>query len=393
MVDAVRSLDSDRQVTRFGVRALEETGELAAQQGIRHALVVTDEGMARTPWLAAVEASLRNAGVDATTFRGVTPTPLLGDVEAAVAAFREARCDGVVSLGGGSTHDVAKAAALLARNEGTLHDYAHENRMPDGKAPHIAVNATAGTGAERSGYAFITQEHGHEHTILHGDLLVPEVAVLDPRVHATMPARLTAATGLNALSHAVEAYLSTAHTEASDAKALAAVAAIREHLPRAVADGDDLAVRAAMAEAAYHAAEAFDAAGLGLVDSISLVVSGLFNVGHSTANALLLPHVLRHDGLALEGRLGPLCAALGASGGSVDGCVQAVLDLEAAVGIHETLADRGLTRDDLYLVAHSILRHPFNARNPVPLDEAGLAQVFLDAVEGEAPAPTPPAGS
>lgn len=383
----VRSLDLDRQTARLGVGALQEVGALAAANGIHHALLVTDDGLARTPWLEAVRHDLRKAGVDVTEYRGVSSPPVLQNVTGAVAAMGTAGCDGVVSLGGGSVHDVAKAAALLARSDATLHQLAHGEAEPGGKAPHVAVSTTAGTGAERSAYAFITDEHGREHTVLHHPSLVPEAAVIDPRTHATLPARATATTGLNALAHAVEAYLSTAHTDASDARALVAVQGIRIHLPRAVEHGDDLDARAAVAEAAYHAAEAFDEAGLGLVDSISLVLTALFDVDHGTANALLLPHVLAYDADGLGDRAGALCDALGVeppedAGAAGRACVDAVRALEAHVGVGGDLHDLGVSWDDLYLLRHAVLHHPFTARNPRPLDEAGLAEIFAGAVQG-----------
>ncbi len=387
---SVRTLESTRQVTRIGAHSLEETGELAAQQGIHHALIVTDAGLSRTHWRADLERSLRNADVDVSVFSDVHSTPGLEVVAAAIAAIRDNGCDGVVSLGGGSCHDVAKVAALLTASRASFHAIAHGERAPDGKLPHVAVNTTAGSGAERSGYAFIMEEKGHEHTVVHHKLLVPEVAVLDPRIHVGMPPALTADSGLNALAHAIEAFLSTAHTDGSDERALKAIGGIMEHLPRAVSNGSDVEVREAMAEASYQAAEAFDAAGLGIVDSISLVLSSLFSIGQSSANGMILPYVMQFDALAVDGpRTSALCEVLGVEAGggspSMADAVQAVQHLRRKVGQSESLADRGVSWDDLYLVSHAILRHPFTSRNPRPLDKAGLAEIFLDALQGESP--------
>ncbi len=392
MVMAVRSLDSGHQVTRIGPHCLEETGELAAQQGIQHILVVTDAGMARTQWFAALLKSLRNADLDVSEYRGVSATPGLHHVDEALAVIRSAGCDGVVSLGGGSCHDVAKVAALLARSSASFHELSHEQQAPEGKLPHVAVNTTAGTGAERSGYAFIMEDAGHEHTVIHHALLVPEVAILDPRIHVGMSQGLTAETGLNALAHAVEAYLSTAHTDASDAYALTAIRTLRTHLPVVVRDGTHLEAREAMAEGAYRAAQAFEEAGLGIVDSISLVLSSVFNIGQSSANGIILPHVMQYDALSVEeSRAKALCDALGAKASEGEDWMQAAITgvhaLKRSVGQTRTLADHGVTWDDLYLIHHAVLMHPFTSRNPKPLDEEGLTQIFLDALQGPAKVP------
>jgi alcohol dehydrogenase class IV len=144
-----------------------------------------------------------------------------------------------------------------------------------------------------------------------------------------------------------------------------------------------------MAEAAYHAGVAFNQGGLGIVDSISLVVSSLFNVGHSAANAIVLPHVMAYDAFSVQRRMGDIAHALGMKpeGQSrrqlAQAAIEGVVDLKAQVGLRESLADRGMTWDDLYLVAHAILRHPFIKRNPRPLDEAGLQTILLDAMESQ----------
>lgn len=378
----------DRQIVRFGVGTLEEAGALAAQAGIHRALLVTDHAMDRTPWPVEVLRSLREAGVEATVYQEVSSPPALATVLEAKEALERRGADGVVSVGGGSVHDVAKVAAALVGSGATFEALAHEGREPSGSLPHVAVGTTAGTGAERSSYAFVIQEHGHEHRVLHHPLLAPDVAIIDPRTHTTLSPRRTAAAGLSALGRGVEAFLSRAHTPSSDASALVAVSGIHGHLVRAVEQGDDLEARTAVASAADRAAQAFEVAGLGLMDSIGLVLSGLFSIDHNTANAVVLPHVMRYEAGSLGSRAEALCLALGLDpvgdeAAQSRACVQAVRDLQSQVGLWQSLRDLGLAWDDLYLIRNSILRHPFSARDPRVLDEEGLAQVFLDALQGQ----------
>lgn len=384
--ETVRTLESTSQVTRLGAGALHEIGASARQQGITKALLVTDAHLGHSEAAHVIERRLADHGIGMELCVCVTPTPLVHDVDEAVERLGKAGCDGVVSLGGGSAHDVGKGVALLGRNGGTIHEYAHEQKTADATLPHIAVSTTAGTGAEMSSYAFFVEEHGHEHTILWHDILVPEVAIIDPVTHVSMPQHVTAATGINALSDAIEAYVSRSHTDASDEAALEAIRLIGENLPTAYHDGHDLEARTRMAEAAYKAGTAFNAAGLGIVDSISLVVSSLFNIGHSTANAIVLPHVMAYDAFSVEGRMGDIAKALGKDPGTgrqamAQAAVEAVEDLKQEVGLTENLADRGMTWDDLYLCAHAILRHPFIKRNPRDLDEEGLTKILLDSME------------
>lgn len=381
----VQSLSSDLQMTRFGVGALHEIGDVAQRLGITRALVIADPHLVHQEAFHVLQSHLEGAGIACVVSDQVTPTPLYSDVHTAVEAAEG--CDGVVSFGGGSASDIGKVAALLGKNGGSIHAYAHEEADADSTWPHIAVPTTAGTGAESSSYAFLLEEHGHEHTILHHPILMPAAAVVDPLVHVTMSPRLTATTGMNALSHAVEAYVSRAHTDASDEAALEAIRLVHDHLPKAVADGGDLDARTGMARASYQAGRAFNLAGLGIVDSISLVLSSLFNIGHSAANAIVLPHLLAYDAYAVEDRLRDVAKALGRDPAGMDrrevaeAAIEAVAELKERIGVTQTLADRGISWDDLYLCSHAILRHPFIARNPRPLDERGLQEILLDSME------------
>lgn len=387
----VESLASNGQVARFGAGAIYEVGRLARDAGITHALLVTDKHFVPGEAVRVVRQSLAKEGIDCTVFPVPPRTPLQADVGAATGVLRGNDCDGVLSLGGGSVQDIGKCTALLASNPGTLHRFAHGQEPIAETLPTIAIPSTAGTGAERSAYAFVIDEQGREHMVIHDDHLVPRVAIIDPLLHVSMPRKLTAATGLNALAGAVEAVLSPQHTDASDEDATAAIRAISENLRAAVNDGEDLDARAALARASYQAGKAFEASGLGIVDSISLVLQSIFDIPASTANAILLPHVMRYERIAAEDRLDRVAEALGtpAARDEEHAAVAAVKELQQDVGFTQDLSDYGLSWDDLYLVSRNILHHPFADRDPRPLDEEGVVDILADAMGRQETSSTP----
>lgn len=393
---------SEEPFVRIGCGALHEVGIIAERLGLHKVLLVCDPHFESSPAADLVETKLYEHNVASHRIASVTPTPRYADVAAAVEALTANGCDGVLSLGGGSTIDVGKATTLLGKHGGTIREYAHEETVVDSALPHIAVPTTAGTGAESSGYAFLLEDHGHEHTILHHDILKPVAVVIDPLVHVGMPSHVTATTGLNALCDAIEAYVSRSHTDEADSLALQAMHLIAENLPKAYADPEDLDARKGMARAAYLAGIAFEQAGLGIVDSIGLVLSEMFNIGQSAANAILLPHVMAYDAFSVGERMADVAQAMGKdvegldARGAAQTAIEAVQDLKETVGLTETLADRGLSWDDLYLCASQILNHPFIKRNPRPLDEEGLTRILLDSMETQAiivDEPPEPSGS
>ncbi len=375
-LDQIRTMESGEQITRLGPGATGRLGEVAEALAVRRVLLVTDPRLMATDGARFCETVLRRANVLTIPFVHVSSTPLASQGEAAAEAAWDNRCDGVVSLGGGSAIDIGKAAAFLAQGQ-TVQQHAHGDAKGR-DLPHIAIPTTAGTGAESSCYAFFLQERGHEHTVLEGPTLVPDAAILDPLLHTSMPAGLTASTGANALADALEALVGPTATEASDADAAAAVHAIFEALPKAVADGHDLAARETMVEAAYRAGRAFAVAGLGAVDSISLVLSSIYNVGQSEANAMVLPAVLGFHAQddACRAKFEQV-----APGKDIEATVRGFL---RSVGLRKRLVDVGIGWDDVYLCANAILRHPFNQRAPHRLTPDALGEVLVSAIEARA---------
>jgi len=382
----VERLGSGGRTTLLGPGALLETGALARRLGMGRALVVTDRHLVDGEALRTLRQRLEAEGIRTAVTTDVTSPPLESDIQAGVRVCLGTACDGIVTLGGGSVHDVGKAVAVLAAQGGSVHEYAEDalgarRRRVERKLPHIAVSTTAGTGAEISSFAFVTETAGHAHAVLHDPRLVPDATVIDPLTHTTMPGEVTAATGMNALSSAVEAFLSLAHTVQSDEAALEAMRAIRDSLPKAYEDGRDLDARGAMAKAAYQAGVAFDEAGLGIVDSISLVLSSVYSLPHSLANAIVLPYAMAYDA-GSEDRMRQIAEALGKKPGRdpAEAAIDAVKRLRERVGITQDLGGLGLDEDIVYLCADRILHHPFMRRNPRVVDRDGLVGILLDAL-------------
>jgi alcohol dehydrogenase len=275
----------------FGRGAFERVGELVRGWSPR-ALIVTDGGMRAAGLLDRLLERLAGAGVEAVVHDGVEPNPTVAQVEAGLAAGAGRNIGIIVSLGGGSAHDAAKMIALIAANGGTVADYAGTDRSRHRAVPLVAVNTTAGSGAEVSRYAVITDPARRAKIVVADRHLIPRLALEDPLLTVSLPANQTMATGLDALTHAIEATVSTDASAVSDLYAARAIGLIREHLPRAVRDGSDLDAREAMLLASMLAGYAINGALAGAVHALAHALGGAYDLPHGTCNGLLLPAVV-----------------------------------------------------------------------------------------------------
>ena len=259
-------------------------------------------------------AACAGAGVAVATYGGVTSEPVLEFVEGALALLRAEGCDGVIAIGGGSVIDTAKATAALATNGGRLPEYEGVDRFRAPPLPLIAVPTTAGTGSEATRAAVITDRQRNVKMLLMADALLPRAAVDDPLLTLTVPPGPTAAAGLDALTHAVEAYLSRRAQPLTDTLALAAMRTIPEALPRAWRDGSDLQAREAMMTAQLQAGLAFSNSSVALVHGMARPLGAHFGVPHGLANAMLLPEVLRFTLPGAPERFARIAEAMGGAG-------------------------------------------------------------------------------
>lgn len=294
-------------------------------------------------------------------------------------------CDIVIPVGGGSPIDCAKGIALLATNGGRVQDYEGLDRSKKAMLPMIAVNTTAGTASEMTRFTIITDEARHVKMAIVDWHITPSVSINDPELMVSMPRDLTAATGMDALTHAVEAYVSTAATPVTDAAAIAAIKLIAHDLPRAVANGEDLEAREKMAYAQFLAGMAFNNASLGYVHAMAHQLGGLYDLPHGVCNAVLLPHVCRFNLIARTERFAEVATALGARTeglaplDAAEQAVQAIQQLARAVGIPKGLRELGVKEADFPRLAENAMHDACMLTNPRKATLADVGAMFAAA--------------
>jgi alcohol dehydrogenase class IV len=367
---------------RFGAGRVAELADACGRFDIARPLVVTDRGLAKTTLAARVLEAAAKDGLAPRMFAGVQENPTGADVAAGVAAFHEGQCDGVVALGGGSGLDCGTTIALLAGCGGSPWRFAwsgHEAAQDErGAYSIIAVPTTAGTGAEVEPSAIITDSSiPAKRAILHPALL-PKVVIADPELTTSLPANLTAATGMDALSHSLEALCISSFHPMADAIAASGIAMVGKWLPIAVAEPANLEARAGMMAAAIMGATAFGK-GLGAMHALSHAIGALHGHHHGLTNAVLMPYVLTFNRSAIEPAMALIAASLQLSGESFSSVRAWIIDLRRRIGIPETLASLGVTRDDFPAIAELAARDICAGMNPVPVDASALEGILQSA--------------
>jgi alcohol dehydrogenase class IV len=371
---------------RFGPGRIAELPDACRALGMARPLLVTDPGLAKLPMVEHATALNGKAGLPTAVFADVKPNPVGRNVDDGVAAFRAHKADGVIAFGGGSALDVAKAIALMVGQTRPLWDF--EDREDwytrvnvAGMAPCVAVPTTSGTGSEVGRVSVITDERDHVKKLIFHARMQPAIVIDDPELTVGLPAGLTAATGMDALSHNLEAYCAPGFHPMADGIALEGMRLIRDWLPAAVKDGKDVAARSYMMVASTMGATAFQK-GLGAMHALSHPIGAHFDTHHGRTNAVVMPYVLAFNRAAIEEKMAALARYIGlpkASGGAV---IDWVLELRQTIGIEHTLKDLGVGPEHAGRIAPEAARDPSAPSNPVPLDEAKLATLFRDAAEG-----------
>ena len=370
----------------FGLNSLAEAGFSAARLGAQRPFVVTDPGVIAAGWVSEVVGYLRDAGLSPGIWAGVTPNPKDHEVAAGYDEYLAFGGDVIIGIGGGSCLDAAKGIAILTGNGGSIVDYAGVDRVTRPIPPLLMIPSTAGTGSDVSQFCIITDTANAVKVTIMGRALVPEISLTDPRLLTTMPQDLAAATGLDALTHAVESYVSLGHNPLADGHALSAARLVNAALQRSVDRPDDLRAGLCMAQASLEAGLAFSNAILGATHAMSHQVGGLLDLPHGVVNGVLLPHVIRYNAAEVPERFAQLAAAMGLEVDGVPDDVAAemlaehVQCLANRVGAPLRLSELGVTPADVDRLATTALNDACLTTNPRPASFQDIAAIFRQAL-------------
>ena len=373
----------------FGIGAIGKLPGVVRAVGCDAAVIVTDAVLAETPVVARVAEVLADAGVAVSTFAGVHPNPTTADIAAgadvvAEAAARSGRV-GLVAVGGGSPIDAAKGIALAAVNpqRGRDLDYRSAFRVP--ALPIVAVPTTAGTGAETNAFGVVTDPGTRRKFYVGHASTLPAAAVLDPDLTVGLPPHATAATGMDALTHALESYLSVRANPWSDGIALQVIRMVAANLPRAYADGTDREARSQMLLAGHMAGIGMSTTGLGLCHAIGHSIGGRFGVAHGVALTMVLPQVLEFNAAVCADRMPDIAFALGVgragrtAGWHTGAVIAAVARLADLIGMTHALADFGISAADFDQIAADALDDEVLANTPRRPESADIRSILLAA--------------
>jgi alcohol dehydrogenase class IV len=368
---------------RFGAGRISEIADACSVAGMSKPLLVTDRGLANLPITQHTLDLLESAGLGRAMFAEVDPNPNEKNLAAGLEAYRAGGHDGVIAFGGGSGLDLGKVVAFMCGQTRPVWDYEDVGDWwtradADKIAPIICVPTTAGTGSEVGRAGVLSNSETHEKKIIFHPKILAAVVICDPELTVGMPKMITAGTGMDAFAHCLEAYCSPHYHPMSQGIAVEGMRLVKEYLPRAFADGNDLEARAHMMSAAAMGATAFQK-GLGAIHALSHPIGAFYNSHHGTTNAVVMAPVLKFNRAAIETRIDALGAYLGIGGG-FDGFYDYVNALNASLGIPANLTELGVTNPDLDWLVASALKDPSVGGNPVAMTVANTRALFEDCL-------------
>ena len=390
MIDQYPSLRANWSyptAVRFGPGRIVELPDALAAAGIAKPLLVTDPGLVDLPIVATALEILKKAKIPVAVFSKVDGNPTLKNLDDGIAAYKAGGHDGVIAFGGGSAMDVGKLIAFMSGQTRPVFDF--EDREDwwtranaGGIAPIVAVPTTAGTGSEVGRAAVVTDPSDHTKKIIFHPLILPKVVISDPELTIGLPPKITAWTGMDALSHCLEAYCSPFFHPLGEGIALEGMRLVKEWLPVAVADGHNIQARAFMLAASSMGAVAFQK-GLGAMHSMSHPCSGLRGTQHGLTNAVVMPYVLAYNAPVLGERLAALARYLDLPKAGTEGVIAWVLKLRQEIGIPHTLKEIGVDEDMIAEGAPMAENDPSTGGNPRPVTARDYEALYLKAIRGE----------
>ncbi len=373
-------------VNLMGRGCVKEIGKKVKMFKANKVLVVTDKPLVKAGIVKKVTDILDEEKINYVLYDEVKPNPSVKNVEDGLKIYKGERCDLIVAIGGGSSIDCAKAIGIVATNGGNIKDYEGLDKSEKPMPPFIAVNTTAGTASEMTRFTIITDTDRNVKMAIVDWHVTPTVSINDPELMVSMPQSLTASTGMDALTHAIEAYVSTIATPLTDSAALKAIELISKYLKPAVANGENMEARDKMAYAEFLAGMAFNNASLGHVHAMAHQLGGFYDLPHGVCNAILLPHVERFNSIACPEKFVDIAKAMGekTEGTSVteavEKAIRAIEKLSKDVGIPSGLKELGVKEKDLPTLAENALKDVCGFTNPRKASKEEIIKIYESAM-------------
>ncbi len=361
-------------------------GRYAKNFGVHHVCVVTGPGIIRAGWVKDVTDSLDAEGIGHTLFSGVSPNPRDSEVMNGATLYGEAGCDAIIAIGGGSPIDCAKGIGIVVSNKKHVLEFEGVDNVPVPPPPMICIPTTAGTGADVSQFAIINDTKQRVKIAIISKMIVPDIALVDPVPLTTLSPELTAHTGMDAITHSIEAYVSNASSPVTDLHALESIRLMRDHLKAAYQDPLSIEERYQTMMGSLLAGLAFSNASLGAVHAMAHSLGGYSDLPHGECNALLLEHVAEFNFDACPDRYAAINAILqptsgeGKTRGTKQDLVQALRSLRESLGVTVRLSDLGVTKNDIPELAKKALRDPCLATNPKKMTVADIGRIYERAL-------------
>ncbi len=348
-------------------------------------LVVTDKPLVKHGIVKKVTDLFDAEKLPYIIFDEVQPNPTCKNVHDGLELMKTENCDFIVAIGGGSPMDCAKGIGIVAVNGGNIRDYEGLDQSENPMTPMIAVNTTAGTASEMTRFTIITDEDRHIKMAIVDWHVTPVLSINDPELMISMPASLTAATGMDALTHAIEAYVSTAATPVTDSAAIKAIELVGKYLGKAVANGTDIEAREMMAYAQFLAGMAFNNASLGYVHAMAHQLGGAYDLPHGVCNAILLPHVCQFNMIAKMGKFRDIAIALGekienlSPLDAAQKAIESIKKLSVSVGIPSGLKELNVKPKDFSMLAENAMNDACMLTNPRIATKEQVIQIYKNA--------------
>lgn len=372
---------------RAGAGRIAELADVCKDLGMKAPLLITDPGLAALPMVADAVSSCRNADLRCEVFSNIKGNPTGQNVMDGVDAYKKGNHDGVIAFGGGSGLDAAKAVALMVGQDLPLWSFEDvgdnwTHVKEEGVAPIVAVPTTAGTGSEVGRASVITDDENHIKRIIFHPKMLPSVVILDPQLTVGLPSNITAATGMDALSHNLEALCSPFYHPMAEGIAIEGIRLVQEYLPRATSDGHDVEARMQMIVASAMGATAFQK-GLGGMHALAHPLGALYDAHHGMLNAILMPYVLKANRHAIDERIERCARYMGLDDASFNGFLNWVLEMRKRLGIPHSLSEIGINSYDAVKVGQMASEDPSAGGNPIPFTADQYSAIFTAAIRGD----------